>query len=137
MENNNGNGGFKFTYSAGEQAEVKKIREKYMDREDSEENKMQRLRRLDRSVTKKAQMVSLTLGIVGILILGFGMSLAMSDLDVILGSHKAMAMAIGIIIGIIGGIIAGIAYPIYNFVIKRERAKIAPEIIRLTDELIK
>ena len=29
------------------------------------------------------------------------------------------------------------AYPIYQKVLKKERKKIAPEIIRLTDELIK
>jgi len=30
-----------------------------------------------------------------------------------------------------------VAYPIYNAIIRKERKKIAPEIIRLTDELMK
>ena len=134
MENRNGNEGFRYTYSAKEQEELKKIREKYISRE---EDKMERLRRLDSSVTHKAQTISLTFGIVGILVLGFGMSLAMSDFGEILGFYRDMAMLLGVVIGIIGGIIAILAYPMYNLIVKRERKKIAPEIIRLTDELLK
>ena len=43
----------------------------------------------------------------------------------------------GIIIGIVSIILVCDAYPVYNCVIKREREKIAPEILRLTDELIR
>ena len=46
-------------------------------------------------------------------------------------------MLIGILIGIIGIVLVSVAYPIYNSIIKKEREKIAPEIIRLTDELMK
>lgn len=134
MENNNGNEGFHYTYSAKEQEELKRIREKYTPRE---EDKMDRLRRLDNSVTQKAQIVSLVFGIIGALILGFGMSLAMSELGEILGTSHDLAMLIGIAIGIIGAILVCLAYPMYNHIIKKERQKIAPEIIRLTDELMK
>jgi len=43
----------------------------------------------------------------------------------------------GIIIGIVG--IAGVAaaYPLYERITKKERERIAPEILRLTDELMK
>lgn len=134
MENKNENEGFRYTYSAKEQEELKKIREKYTTRE---EDKMERLRRLDNSVTQKAQIVSLIFGIIGALALGLGMSLAMSELGKILGFHRDMAMLLGIIIGVVGGILACLAYPMYNLVVKRERKKIAPEIIKLTDELMK
>ena len=43
----------------------------------------------------------------------------------------------GILIGIIGMAVLGAAYPIYNHVLKKEREKAAPEIMRLTDELMK
>lgn len=134
MENKNENEGFRYTYSAKEQEELKKIREKYTTRE---EDKMERLRRLDNSVTQKAQIVSLIFGIIGALALGLGMSLAMSELGKILGFNRDMAMLLGIIIGVVGGILACLAYPMYNLVVKRERKKIAPEIIKLTDELMK
>ncbi len=135
MENKH-NDGFTYTYSAKEQEELKRIREKYTPKTENED-KMERLRRLDAGVTQKAQVVSLVVGVIGALLLGLGMSLIMSDLAEILGFHMDLAMVFGIIIGIVGGILASLAYPIYNFVITHERKKIAPEVIRLTDELLK
>ena len=136
MENNNENKGFQYTYSAKEQAELKRIREKYTPTTEVED-KMVRLRRLDASVTQKAQAVALIFGVIGALILGTGMSLCMTDFAQILGSHRDMAMVVGIPVGLVGGVLAALAYPMYNLIVKRERKKIAPEIIRLTDELMK
>ena len=137
MENNNqAKNEFSYTYSAKEQAELKKIREKYTPPTEVED-KMARLRRLDASVTQTAQTVALILGIIGTLILGFGMSLCMTELAEILGSYKDKAMVIGIAVGIAGGILASLAYPIYNAIVKAQRKKLAPEIIRLADELMK
>ena len=136
MENNNENKGFQYTYSAREQAELKRIREKYTPPTEAED-KMERLRRLDAGVTQKAQALSLIFGVLGTLILGTGMSLCMTELAEILGSYKDMAMLIGIPIGLVGGVLASLAYPMYNAIVKRERKKIAPEILRLTDELMK
>ena len=59
----------------------------------------------------------------------------MTDIGRILGA--VLAMVIGIGVGIIGMILVCLAYPIYNRTLKKEREKIAPEIIRLTDELMK
>lgn len=134
MENNNENSGFTYIYSAKEQQELKKIRAKYAPQE---ENKMQRLRRLDRRVSQKAEIVALSLGIIGALILGFGMSLFMSTLGDALGMSQGISMLIGIVAGVIGGVVAALAYPVYQAVLKRERERVAPEILRLTDELMK
>jgi len=137
MENNNqAKNQFSYTYSAKEQAELKKIREKYTPPTEAED-KMARLRRLDASVTQTAQAFSLIFGIIGILILGFGMSLFMTNLGDLLGIPKHLTMVIGIIIGILGGILASLAYPIYQAIVKAKRKKLAPEILRLTDELMK
>ena len=136
MENNNENKGFQYTYSAKEQAELKRIRDKYTAPTETED-KMTRLRRLDASVTNTAQAVALVFGVIGTLILGFGMSLVMTELAESLGISGDAAMAIGIIVGVIGGILASLAYPIYNAIVKAKRKKLAPEIIRLTDELMK
>ena len=136
MENNNENNGFQYTYSAKEQAELKRIRDKYTAPTEAED-KMARLRRLDASVTNTAQAVALVFGVIGTLILGFGMSLVMTELAESLGISGAVAMVIGIIVGIVGGILASLAYPIYNAIVKAKRKKLAPEIIRLTDELMK
>ena len=137
MDNNNQEqNGFTYTYSAKEQAELKHIRDKYTAPTEVED-KMTRLRRLDASVTNTAQAVALVFGVIGTLIFGFGMSLVMTELAESLGISGDVAMVIGIIVGIVGGILASLAYPIYNAIVKAKRKKLAPEIIRLTDELMK
>lgn len=127
---------FNYTYSAKEQEEIKAIRNKYVAKEETED-KMTQLRRLDNNATQKATVVSLVFGIVGALILGIGMSLAMTEIGKILALSEFTSMLIGISIGIVGIVLVSLAYPLYNKVLKIEREKIAPEIIRLTDELMK
>ena len=127
---------FHYTYSAKEQEELKAIRKKYVIPEQTED-KVAQLRRLDTAVTQKATSVSLVFGVIGALILGMGMSFAMTDLGTMIGFTEGTAMLVGILIGIVGIVLVCVAYPIYNSIIKKEREKIAPEIIRLTDELMK
>ena len=71
----------------------------------------------------------------GALIMGTGMSLVMTDM----GRHFGMSNALipGIVIGILGMLPVALAYPAYNHVLKKERERIAPEILRLTEELLK
>ena len=124
---------FQYTYSAKEQAEIKAIRKKYVTPAETKD-KMAQLRRLDAGVTQKATSVSLAFGIVGAIIMGSGMSLIMTDIGAMLGT--ALAMIFGIGLGIVGMILVSLAYPIYNRIVKKEREKIAPEILRLTEELL-
>lgn len=131
MENKNG---FNYTYSAKEQDEIKKIRKKYTLMTEPED-KMAALRRLDASVYSKATVISLIVGIIGALVMGFGMSLILTDIAASLS--QALVMIIGVIFGIIGMVMVSLAYPLYNKTLKKEREKIAPEILRLTDELLK
>lgn len=126
MENNREKETFNYTYSAQEQEELKRIRRKYLPREES---KLEQLRRLDRTVTRKGTTVSLIVGILGALIMGVGMCCAMVWMGV--------WFIPGIVIGLVGMAVVGAAYPLYTHITKREREKIAPEIMRLTDELMK
>lgn len=126
---------FHYTYSAKQQEEIKAIRKKYSAPEERED-KMTQLRRLDARVTQKATAVSLAVGIIGALVLGVGMSLSMSEFSKILGAYEEMALLLGIVIGIVGIVMVCLAYPLYHHMVKRERERIAPEIIRLADELM-
>ena len=128
MENKEG---FSFTYYAEQQKEIEAIRKKYLPKED---DKMEQLRKLHAIPTRKAQAASLAVGIIGALIMGTSMSLAMTDIGAALGSFS---MVIGIIVGIVGMVLVALAYPLYNRVLKKQREKIAPEILRLSDELMK
>lgn len=125
---------FNYTYSAKEQEEIKAIRKKYVTPEETED-KMAQLRRLDAGVYSKATTVSLIVGVIGALIMGIGMSLILTDIGAMLGT--ALSIIIGVSLGIVGIILVCLAYPIYNHTLTKEREKIAPEIIRLTDELMK
>lgn len=122
---------FTYSYSAKEQSEVAHIRQKYLP---PEEDKMELLRRLDHSASRKALAWSLALGIPGALILGTGMSLAMTELGNALGGFS---MLTGTVTGLIGMALMALAYPVYNHILKREQKRIAPEILRLTEELMK
>lgn len=127
---------FHYTYSAKQQKEIDAIRNKYLPPEE-QEDKMAQLRKLDASVTKKATIHAVVIGIIGALILGLGMSLAMTEIAEIISLQKNIAIIIGIIIGLIGIVLVCLAYPIYNHTLRKERERIAPEIIKLTDELMK
>ena len=128
MENKEG---FSFTYSAQQQKEIEAIRKKYLPKE---ADKMEQLRQLHAIPTQKAQAWSIAIGVIGALIMGTGMSLAMTDIGAALGG---LAMVLGVLVGIIGMVLVALAYPIYNRVLRRQRKKIAPEILRLSDELLK
>ena len=126
MENNS----FEYTYSAQRQREVEDIRKQYLPKE---EDKLEQLRRLHSIPTQKAQAASLAVGVIGALILGTGMSLCMTELGAALGR---LALVLGILIGTIGLIMVVWAYPLYKRILRKERTRIAPEILRLTDELM-
>lgn len=121
---------FSFTYSAKEQAEVEHIRSKYVPQE---EDKMEQLRRLDRIPHRKAQTWALTVGVIGALLLGTGMSLAMTELGDV---FETLGMLVGIVVGVVGMVLVALAYPLYNSVLKKQRERIAPQILLLTDELL-
>lgn len=136
MSGKNENNEFSYTYSAKEQEEIRKIREKYT-KEPECESKMERLRRLDSGVTHMAMAVALTVGVVGALLLGLGMSLIMTELGEMLGLEGGASMLAGVIVGIFGGAVTAIAYPVYSFALKKGRKRVSAEVLSLAEELIK
>ncbi len=135
--NNHENNGFHYTYSAKEQAELKRIRDKYItDTKPIQADKMTQIRMLDASVTKGATIFALCLGIIGALIMGFGMSLIMTDLKRFFSMNSTTAMIAGIAIGLAGMTLVLVAYPLYQYISEKKRGKVAPEILRLTEELM-
>ena len=117
---------FVFTYSAKQQSEIEKIKSKYIQKEES---KMEKLIRLDKKAERPGTIASMVLGLVGTLILGVGMCFTL------VWNTSIEIFIAGIVIGILGMVIAGFAYPTYKRVTKKERAKIADEIITLSNEL--
>lgn len=124
MEEKKENGGFSYTYSAREQTEIKHIVEKYLPKED---DKMEQLRALDRSVEQKATAASLIVGIGGALLFGLGMSCVL----------VWQLLIPGLLFGLVGLVGMALAYPAYTRTLEKERKRVAPEILRLTRELTK
>ncbi len=81
-------------------------------------------RRLDRKAKLPAYIFGYTFGILGALILGVGMCLAMQ----VIGDGTGM-MALGIIVGIIGIVMVSTNYPIYSRILKFRKGKYASSII--------
>lgn len=115
---------FSYIYSAEKQEEIRKIRQKYLP---EEEDKMQQLLHLDRAVERKGAFFSIAVGIIGTLVFGVGMCMCLVWNN----------FALGIVIGILGALLLCCAYPIYCRVVMTQRKKVAPEIIRLSDDLLK
>ncbi len=123
MEQNNT---FEYTYSAERQKEVEAIRKKY---EPKKEDKIDVLRKMDKDAEKPGTIVSVIVGIIGTLILGMGMTCSLL--------WKGNLFIPGIFIGILGIVIMGAAVPIYKIITKKQREKIAPQILALSEELLK
>lgn len=113
---------FEYTYSAKQQAELETIRKKYLP---EEETKMDKLRRLDKSVTRPGTIISIIVGTVGTLIMGFGMCMCL----------EWQQFVLGIILGALGIAILAAAYPVFNKITQKQKEKIAPEILMLTEEI--
>ena len=126
MDINTASEAFSYSYSAKENDEILRLRQKYLPKEES---KMDILRRMDTTVYRKATMMSIIAGIAGCLLLGIGMCCCLV--------WAGIYFVPGIILGLIGIAVLSLAYPIYGKVLKKEREKIAPEILRLTEELLK
>lgn len=140
-----------------------KIRTQYVVRESTE---LDELRKLDRKVKKPVNIFAFVFGSIGAIVMGSGMSLVMTDIGEITGTENALmwGIIIGVIgtlllgtglscvmvwgsstllyvIGVCVGI-AGIAaliaaYPAYKKITRKQREKIALQIISLADELEK
>lgn len=118
---------FTYTYSASRQEEVRRIREKYAPAA-REEDKLERLRRLDRAAARPGMISALIVGTAGTLIMGLGMCCTMVWSETL--------FIPGIVIGVVGIIGICAAYPLYLRITKKRRDKLAPEIMRLADELM-
>ena len=122
MENNT----FSYNYSAARNKEVESIRNKYMPREES---KFERLKKLDLRVQMAGTIESLCFGIVGALVFGIGMCFF---LEVFIGELWTTALFMTL-----GTALMLPAYPIYKRISNKTRKKLTPEILRLSEEIIK
>ena len=123
MENNKV---FTYQYSAAQNKEVEHIRKKYLPREES---KIEVLRRLDNRVQTAGMLPALCIGVIGALVFGVGMCF-------FLGVFAGMAWLTAILM-ICGTLLMIPAYPIYRRIARKTKAELTPEILRLSEEIMK
>ena len=116
---------FEYTYSASEQEEIKKIRDKYMVKTKAE-SKIEQLQKLDKKAENPGIITSMVLGIIGTLVFGIGLCC------VLVWTKLFM---LGIVIGVVGIIMLAMAYPSYKYITKKQRQKVTPQIVKLIEEL--
>lgn len=116
--------GFSYTYSAPENQEVLSIRQKYLPREES---KLEELKRLDNLVQLSGTAESLCVGVVGCLVFGLGLCLAME----VIGN----VMWLGVVLGLLGMVGMAFAYPVQRKALARAKQKHGPRILELIAEL--
>lgn len=119
---------FNYTYSASTEAErrvVADIKKQYESGGGSED-KVERIKALDRRVRGIPMAASISCGVVGTLIFGLGMATVLEWGNI----------PVGIAISVLGLPFVALAYPLNNFLLRRLRAKHGPEIIKLSNEIL-
>ena len=115
---------FTYHYSAERQSEIDAIRKKYLPPAE-QESTLEQLRKLDASLTTGAITASVALGIASILVFGTAMCCFLVWRLWVLG-------ALLCVVGVIGMLAAPV---LYRRLVEKRRKQIAPEILRLTEEL--
>lgn len=119
---------FDFTYAAPseqERREIESIKRQYMPTL-KKEDKLDELRELNKKVVQPPSIIGLTVGILGTIIMGIGMTMV----------FEWGIIAWGITVGIIGVAIAAAAYPVYRSILGRNKRMYGQKIIELSDELL-
>lgn len=107
---------------------VKEIKEGY---EPKTKTKYDELIALNRKVELPAYIFAYAFGVIGALILGVGMCLAMQ----VIGTGVPL-MVLGIVVGIIGIALVSVNYPIFLAIMKSRKKKYAEKVIALSQELL-
>ena len=119
---------FNYTYKApneSERMEIESIRRQYS-KATKEESKLDKLRRLDKTVKNAGTVLPLVVGIISTLIFGLGLTMIL-EWNLILW---------GIVIMLIGAVPTALAYPLSLRLTKLYKEKYGDEILSLSEELL-
>lgn len=119
---------FVYNYSApteDERREIEDIKKQYGGGQVKKDN-LTRLRELDKRVKQPPLIISIVLGVVGVLTFGTGLTMALEWSLIVWG---AVVMVIGIVP-------MAVAYPLRKAMVKSNKKKYGDEIIKLSEELL-
>lgn len=119
---------FIYNYAAPteeERREIEDIRKQYNGEQEKKDN-LTRLRELDKRVKKPPLIISIVVGVVGVLIFGTGLAMVL----------EWSLLGWGVAVMAIGAVPAAIAYPLRKMLTKRNKERYGDEIIKLSNELL-
>ena len=108
-----------YRYTADEQREIDALRRRYTS--DNPDDQLTVLRRIDRDVTRRATVMAVGFGMVGTLVMGLGLAMVLSF----------NLMVPSILLGCCGIAVMAAMPAAYERLLKRERKKVAPQIVEL------
>ena len=107
---------------------IEKIRAQY-EMGEATQTELNKLTALDKQVKRPVQVFSYIFGTAGALTLGTGMSMAMGLIP--------GGMGFGVAIGCVGILLASTCYPIYKKLLSSRKKKFAPQIIEISNSILK
>ena len=111
---------------------VEKIRSQYVQTEHTE---LDELKALDARVKRPARVFGFTYGSLGVIVMGAGMSLIMTDIGSMLGMTETLIP--GIAVGVAGLAVVLTTYPIYKKILSSRKKKYAARIMELSERITK
>ena len=118
---------FRYSYSAptqSERKEIESLQKKYLPKQEPEG--IEKLRKLDKKVHTFPTALALTLGVIGTLIFGIGLTFIL-EWD---------SLLLGVFISLIGFLPIGFAYPAYRKILQKRKEKYSEEILALSEQLL-
>ena len=122
---------FVYNYSApteDERREIEDIKKQYDGGQVKKDN-LTRLRELDKRVKRPPLIVSILLGVVGVLIFGTGLTMALEWVQYVGYAWSVVVMVVGIVP-------VAAAHPVRKAMVKSNKKKYGDEIIKLSNELL-
>ena len=119
---------FEYTYTAPteqERREAEEIRKRYAPITE-QESKLAQLKSLDAKVKKAPMIWALTLGILGTLIFGGGLSIIL----------ETEMLIVGMVVSVVGLVPITLAYFVHRYLMERGKKKYGAEILRLSEEIL-
>lgn len=119
---------FEYTYVAPterERKEAEAIRKRYLP-ESENVDKLTKLKRLDEKVKRFPMVLSLSLGVVGTLIFGLGLTLILEWSMIVWGT----------VVAVVGMLPLALAYPAYKLSLTNRKRKYGAEILKLSEEIL-
>ena len=108
-----------YRYTADEQREINELRNRYTS--DNPDDQLSAMRRIDHDVTRRATAMAVGFGLAGTLVMGLGLAMVLSF----------NWMIPGMILGCCGIAVMAAMPAAYERLLKRERKKVAPQIVEL------